>query len=113
MLDKSDENLTKTCRKSDLFKKYCDEAIEKAIQIRKGSKNDDYNSGNVEITDYFDSLGNMVEGAFYPVYRKVLRLRSLIASGNKEQNESKVDNCIDLINYTAFLYAALKMESRK
>jgi len=96
--------------KSQQFRKLCDEAIQKADEKFKGGKNKDYNSGGVEITDYFDCLDNMVEGTFYDVYKKALRLRSLISSGNKEVNESKEDNCVDLINYTRFLYAALIME---
>lgn len=89
------------------FRELCDEAIEKANKLFKGSKDRDYNSGGVMLSDYFDCIGDSVRAAFCPVWRKTLRVKSLLSSGNIAQNESLKQNAIDAINYWRFFYAAL------
>lgn len=44
-----------------------------------------YNSGGVRIFDYFD-LKDPILAAFAPCWRKALREKSLISSGNVPQN---------------------------
>lgn len=101
-------------KKVKIFRGLCDEAIKKADELFKGPKNSDYNSGGIEITDYFDYEGidNMPKKAFHDVRKKYLRLHSLILSGKKPKNESLEQNCIDMINYIRFLYAAIKMAKK-
>lgn len=89
-------------KNAELFKSFCDEALIKAEEIFAGSKNEDYNSGGVEITDYFD-LKDPILTAFAPCWRKALREKSLICSGKKPNNESLLDNIIDNLNYLRML----------
>lgn len=93
------------------FREYVKEAFKNAAEILWTAKNNDYNSGGVKITDYFDYEGKekMPEKIFHEVWKKTLRLRSLIFSGKKPKNEALEDNCLDLMNYAAFLYAALRL----
>jgi len=94
--------------KKKCFRELCDEAIEKADKLFKGKKDHDYNRGGVEITDYFDCIGDPVKAAFCPCWRKALREKSLIASGNIPENESLLDTIVDHINYLRFLYATIR-----
>lgn len=97
-------------KNAELFKQFCDEAMDKADELLKGSKNDDYNQGGVEITDYFD-LNNPVLAAFAPCWRKALREKSLICSGKNPNNESLLDTIVDHLNYLRMLYSTIKLNS--
>jgi len=92
------------------FWTYYFECLNKARELASGSKNSDYNSGKVNILDYWVFGAKSV---FHMVHQKCLRLKSLLTSGNKPQNEKLEDSCVDLINYTAFLYAQLMLEKDK
>jgi len=94
------------------FREYIKEAFKNATKILWTAKDEDYNSGGVKVTDYFDydGRGKMPEKVFHDVWRKTLRLKSLIFSGKKPKNEALEDNCLDLMNYAAFLYAALRLQ---
>jgi len=106
----SDNKIEKIrARKDAKFRVFYQEAIQKAIKLVEGSKNEDYNSGGVKITDYFNCIGDPVKAAFCPCWRKTLREKSLISSGHSPNNESLLDNIVDHINYLAFLYAITKL----
>ena len=47
----------------------------------------------------------------HEINKKVLRLRSLESIGFDNKCESATDTCLDLINYTAFLYEMLRKEN--
>lgn len=111
MAIKDPEKLIKAAR-ADLdkrFRQLCDEVIEEADKLFKGSKNADYNSGNVFIQDYFDCIDDPVKAAFAPCWRKALREKSLISSGRPAKNESLLVNIVDHINYLRFLYSIIRL----
>lgn len=87
------------------------EALERARLLCEGAKASDYNSGDVEITDY--SLWDHEKHWWNLVWHKTLRLRSLLFSGNPPKCETLEDTAIDLINYAAFIYAELKITQEK
>lgn len=80
------------------------EAIQKAVALKK-KKNRDYNSGGVNKFDY-DLHGSVT--CLDDIWKKVLRLRSLVDSGKEPSNESIEDTLIDIINYSADFYAFLQ-----
>jgi len=94
-----------------LFNEMIKKAFKKAIKTWR-AKDNDYNSGHVGILDYFDYEGEekMHKKVFHDIWKKTLRLRSLISSGKKPKYEALEDTCIDLMNYAAFLYAALEFQ---
>lgn len=85
------------------MKKYL-EAIQKAVAIKR-RKNKDYNSGGVNKFDY-NLHGSQT--CLDDIYKKVLRLRSLVDSGKAPENESIEDNLLDIVNYAADFYAYLQ-----
>lgn len=89
--------------KDKQFRLLCDEAIEKADK-KLEERGQSYNKGGVYITDYGDSLEDPVKARFHSVWENALRLKSEVNSGVNPE-----DKIIDLINFTRFLYAALKM----
>lgn len=79
----------------------------KADELLFALKDDDYNSKDVDLLDYYKNWP--VEGALHDIRRKVLRLTSLLLVAGKEpNNESIEDNFIDLLNYTRIGYAVYK-----
>ena len=90
------------------FREYTVEALDKAKEILLGSKDSDYNSAWIEMLDYFLPFPSLF--AWQMCRLKQLRSTSLLFSSKKERNESKLDTCIDEINYRAMLYAAQKLE---
>ena len=90
------------------FREYTIEALDKAKEILLGSKDSDYNSAWIEMLDYFLPFPSLF--AWQMCRLKQLGSTSLLFSGKKERNESKLDTCIDEINYRAMLYAAQKLE---
>jgi len=85
------------------------ECIKKAMALKK-RKSHDYNSGGVNKFDY-NLHGNIT--CLDDIYKKVLRLRSLIDSGKKPSNESVEDTLIDIINYSADFYSYLQYQKMK
>jgi len=90
-------------KKDKEFRQLCDEALEKADK-KMEERGQSYNKGGVHITDYGDSLEDPVKARFHSVWENTLRLKSEINSGHNPE-----DKIVDLINFTRFLYAALKM----
>lgn len=85
------------------------EAIRKAVALKK-KKSSDYNSGGVSKFDY-NLHGSQT--CLDDIWKKVLRLRSLIDSGKPPENESIEDTLIDLINYSADFYSYLQYQKIK
>lgn len=65
-------------------------------------KDQDYNSSNITINDYFPCSH---QSYIHELSKKVLRLRSLTSKNQHEINyESLDDNLLDIINYAAIYY---------
>ncbi len=92
------------------FHKMRQEAIDKAVALCTGIKNDAYNQGDVHITDYWRFGG--INDLGYEMYKKVLRIMSIVSGGVKEASlpESLEDSLLDIINYASFAYAYLKLK---
>jgi hypothetical protein len=82
------------------------EAIIKAMDLKK-RKSVDYNSGGINKFNY-NLHGNIT--CLDDIWKKVLRLRSLVDSGKEPLNEPIEDTLIDLINYSADFYAYLQYQ---
>jgi len=87
----------------DKFWKLYFEAIEKA-QCLTEEKSKDY-VGDESIYDYWI---NGVQDLLYEINKKVLRLRRQQKNKKSNLTDGIEDSAIDLINYSAFLYAFLK-----
>lgn len=85
------------------------ECLAKAIHLKR-KKSHDYNSGGINKFDY-NLHGNIT--CLDDIWKKVLRLRSLIDSGAAPTNESVEDTLIDIINYSADFYAYLQYQKMK
>ena len=74
-----------------------------------GSKNHDYNSGQVKIIDMFifDE-----KSALTFINKHFLRLVSLYTSKQEPKNESLIDNWADLLNYVRMGYAVCKVKGK-
>ena len=89
---------------SEVKKLICD-MTDEADELLFGTKDEDYNSGSVDITDMFPF-------GWYSAYtfinKHTNRLLSLYSPGAKEPNhESIKDNWLDLLNYVRLGYAIL------
>ncbi len=89
----------------DQIKKLIGEMTDEADELLFGTKDEDYNSGNVDITDMFPF-------GWYSAYtfinKHLNRLLSLYSPGAKEPNhESVKDNWLDLLNYVRLGYAVI------
>lgn len=83
-----------------------------ALQLVKGPRNEDYNSGGIGLRDYWE-----VNGLMAPVQMvdmKLKRIRSLIGTFPDDEKGRKcpptiaayaklLESCVDLINYAAFI----------
>jgi len=74
----------------------------------KKLKMHDYDNGTVSQLDYYKFLG---EKAFvHEIMKKALRLVSLYSQEKLPETDSIEDSLIDLINYSADLYAYRKLK---
>ena len=78
------------------------EITKECDKILFGSKDDDYNSNDIDILDYYPFP---TQGLLHDINRKTLRLISLLGSNTTPKNESVEDNFKDLINYARIGYA--------
>ena len=87
----------------EVRKRIC-EMTDKADDLLFNLKDEDYNSGNIDITDMFPF-------GWYSAYtfinKHLNRLVSLYASEKEPNFESIEDNWIDLLNYVRLGYAIL------
>jgi hypothetical protein len=85
------------------------ECVDKAMRLAgpdSGVKSQDYNSSGVTILDYADCGVVARSAGFFPdIWKKTMRLRSLLGSNKKPNCESIKDNLVDLLNYVSFQYA--------
>jgi len=91
---------------NEFAKQKYDECLRKAIVLKK-KKSHDYNSGGINKFDY--NLHGSIT-CLDDIWKKVLRLRSLIDSGKEPSNETIEDTLIDIINYSADFYAYLQYQ---
>lgn len=91
------------------FKKHYEEALAEASKLFVGVKNDGYNSGGVDIRDYWSYGG--VRDIAYMCHAKATRLISLSSTGKKVNDCGIEDTCVDLINYAAFAFAEARMRA--
>lgn len=70
----------------------------------------DYDSGGVNRDDYW-VFG--FKSIFHEVWKKCLRMKSLLNSGHEPNNESVRDTLIDLINYASFAVEFIDKEAEK
>jgi len=89
---------------NEFNKEYYDKIIKKAKAL-KYKKMNDYNSGGINRFDYA-LHGNQT--FIDELYKKVLRLVSLIDSKNACENEPIEDTLIDVINYAADFYSYIE-----
>ncbi len=80
-----------------------------AARAISDKKKEDYDSGGVEIEDYW--LYGYKSLMTY-IWNKTLRARSLLDGGGKANFESLEDTVIDAINYWSFLGAFLKLRDQ-
>jgi len=95
---------------NDLWLLHYDELCYKARNMKK-LKMRDYDNGTVSQLDYYKFLG---EKAFvHEIMKKALRLVSLYGQEKLPETDSIEDSLIDLINYSADLYAYRKLKGDK
>lgn len=92
------------------FEKLVKECTARGDNIAFGSKDNDYNSGGIDIEDYY-IYG--VKSGMHILNQKMTRLFSLIESGKEPANESVEDNIVDLMNYVRYQYAVWKIYGRE
>jgi len=92
-------------KKLKRFRELCNEAIKEADKLLK-ERGEEYNQGGVNELDYAETLNDPIKTWFNMIFFKALRLKSKVNAGIVP---TPGEIC-DLINYSRFLYAYLKME---
>jgi len=90
------------------FRELCNEAIEEADKLLK-ERGQEYNRGGVNELDYADTLNDPIKTWFNMIFFKALRLKSKVNAGITPTP----GEIADLINYSRFEYAAIKLEETK
>lgn len=82
-------------------------AITKAMVIQR-DKNKTYNGSNVSYKEY-TSVPNFY---FAQMWNKMLRIKSIV-QGSEVNFESLEDSLVDLINYTGFYFAEIRLNKEQ
>lgn len=89
--------------KDTKIRELCREASDKAEE-RLDEKALLYGQGDVGIFDQFDSIDCIEEAAFAAVYTRIVRLKSMILSGDPIARKVIVKEILDAINQLRMLY---------
>lgn len=92
--------------KRKTFRELCNEAIIKANELLD-NRGEEYNRGQINISDYFNSLDDPEQAVFVLIWIKILRLKSHLLNKKPSEEKKRIEDILDAINYLRFLYATI------